>query len=176
MQEPQPVKLVMPLLSNDPERFVLARDLLNEHFGPIDYASDTITFDVTDYYQEEMGAGLLRKFYAYERLIDPGQLANIKRLTNALEGELAVAGKRTINLDPGYLSYAKFVLATTKNRAHRIYLGQGIYAEITLSYHHKAFQTLPWTYPDYASPAYLQVLKEIRDIYAQQMRDLRGEA
>jgi len=63
------------------------------------------------------------------------------------------------------------VLATTKNHAHRIYLTDGIYGEVTLHYRDGAFRGFPWTYPDYASPLYCALFKEIRDVYRQQLRE-----
>ena len=106
-----------------------------------------------------------------EKLSDPAALACIKRQTNGLEQELAIGGKRRINLDPGYVSMAKFVLATTKNHGHRIYIGEGIYAEVTLRYHDKAFRPWEWTYPDYRQEEYLRILQEIRDLYIVQLKD-----
>jgi len=110
-----------------------------------------------------------RRFVTFTELIDPGELVELKLHTNALEQELAVEGKRRVNLDPGYVSLAKLVLATTKNQWHRIYLAQGIYAEVTLSYQHGAWQPQPWTYPDYASPGYLDLLAGVRRRYKTQL-------
>jgi hypothetical protein len=169
--EPTPVKLIVPMLAREVAWFDLAEQRLVEHFGPADYVSALLRFDHTRYYEPEFGPGLQRLFIAFARLVDPGSLAEIKILTNALEAEWRIEGKRRINLDPGYLSGAKLVLATTKDQAHRIYLGQGIYAEVTLIYRDRDFRTLLWTYPDYASEAYLQVLREVRTLYLQQLRE-----
>jgi len=168
---PEPVKLVVPMLAADEALFALAEEALCERYGPVDYRSPTLPFTHTDYYAREFGAGLMRRFIAFERLIDPGQLPEIKRWTNDLEARWSVEGRRRINLDPGYISLAKLVLATTKDHGHRIYVGQGIYAEVTLSFRGKDFQPWPWTYPDYASEAYRAILRAIRDVY---MRQLRG--
>ena len=173
VRKPLPVKLVVAMLSGDPQLFDQAEARLVEIYGPRDYASVTLPFAHTDYYESEFGPDLLRKFVAFRNLVDPGELAQIKVQTNQVEQELAVAGKRRINLDPGYISMAKFVLATTKNHGHRIYIGQGIYAEVTLRYHKKAFCPWEWTYPDYRQEKYFRILEEVRSLYVQQTRTLR---
>jgi len=169
--QPQPVKLVLPMLARQPALFNMACERLSFTYGRIDYTSIILPFDHTTYYEKEFGSGLQRQFVAFERLVDPGQLAEIKLLTNSLEQSLAVDERRTINLDPGYLSLAKFVLATTKDQSHRIYIGQGIYAEITLCYRHGEWRVCPWTYPDYRTAAYLLVIGELRAIYISQLQD-----
>ncbi|MBC7235659.1 MAG: DUF4416 family protein [Chloroflexi bacterium] len=174
-QAPLPVKLVVPMFTGEPELFEIAEAALQQRFGPVDYRSPRLPFEHTDYYTPEFGPGLQRWFVALERLIDPGELASIKRWTNELELSLAREGRRRINLDPGYVSSAKLVLATTKNHNHRIYIGQGIYAEVTLVYRDKNFRPWPWTYPDYASEAYIAILREIRELYMAQLRRLRQE-
>jgi len=170
ISQPLPVKLIVPMFSGDEGLFLEAESRLAEAFGPIDYRSGTLPFMHTSYYTPEFGLALLRKFVAFERLIDPSSLADVKHETNALEHELASDGKRRINLDPGYISQSKLVLATTKNHAHRIYLGKGVYAEVTLRYQNKAFRPWEWTYPDYRTEEYLEIFEEIRRIYVGQLR------
>jgi len=149
-----------------------AGQILGTCFGPVDYRSVHIPFTFTTYYEPEFGRNLVRQFLAFERLVDPGRLAAIKVLTNELEERLGELGRRRVNLDPGYMSEAKLVLATTKNHSHRIYIGQGIYAEVTLSWRDRDWRAWPWTYPDYQSEAYLDVLRTIRGIYCEQIRVL----
>jgi hypothetical protein len=168
--QPQPVKLVLPMLTREPALFITASDRLSATLGEIDFISKTIPFEHTCYYEKEFGSKLLRQFVAFKQLLDPGRLAEIKLLTNALEREMAAKERRTINLDPGYLSLAKFVLATTKDQGHRIYIGQGIYAEITLYYQRGEWRVYPWTYPDYQSPTYRLVMSELRAIYVNQLK------
>jgi len=174
-KEPLPVKLVMPMFGRDPGLFQLAERSLSQHFGPIDYRSPQLPFDHTTYYQAEFGSGLVRQFLAFEEPIDPGRLVQIKLLTNGLEQQLSEAGSRRVNLDPGYIAPSKLVLATTKNHGHRVYLGQGIYAEVTLTYRDGDFRPWPWTYPDYRSEAYRAIMREIRGIYLVQLRAARED-
>jgi hypothetical protein len=174
IRQPVPVKLVIPMLAASPVWFERAQEALIERLGPVDYVSDDLPFRETDYYAAEMGASLLRRFVAFEILIDPGALAGIKRFTNALEEGWSQEGRRSINLDPGYLAAAKLVLATTKDYAHRVYIGEGIYAEVMLFYRGRAFEALPWTYPDYRSAAYHAILADIRALYMAALRASRA--
>ncbi|OGO05509.1 MAG: hypothetical protein A2Y73_05965 [Chloroflexi bacterium RBG_13_56_8] len=169
---PLPVKLIMPMFTGYVDLFWLAEEALAGYFGEVDYRSALLPFDHTDYYQREFGPSLQRQFIAFQKLIDPARLPEVKRITNALEERWSEEGQRRINLDPGYISASKLVLATTKNHSHRIYLGQGIYGEVTLTYQNKAFRPWPWTYPDYQSQAYLDIMQAIRGIYMQQIKKL----
>jgi hypothetical protein len=172
IRQPLPVKLILPMISASVELFQAAAETLAPRFGAIDYTSPTLPFQYTTYYHEEFGSSLLRQFLSFQPLIDPGRLAEVKVSTNDLEEEWAQGGRRRINLDPGYLTQAKLVLATTKDYAHRIYIGQGMYAEVTLMYRAGDFRPLPWTYPDYRSEPYLEILRAIRGIYVTQLQAL----
>lgn len=174
-----PVKLLCGLLGDDPDLLRRARQLLAKRFGPVDLESDTWPFHHTDYYREEMGAQLLRCFVSFEKLISPDRLADIKVETNTLEAEIREAAlrmdiSRPINLDPGYIHQGKLVLATTKDRAHRIYLSRHIFAEVTLQYTEGHWQPQPWTYPDYHEPDYHAFFTQIRDRLRAQLAS--GEA
>ena len=171
-----PVKLLLPMLAAEEALLAAVEADLTALWGAIDYRSAPLLFAHTDYYAHEFGPRLLRRFLAFERLIDPGDLAAIKRATNEIEARWSEGGRRRVNLDPGYLTQAKLVLATTKNQAHRIYLGQGIYAEVTLIYRDGAWRPLPWTYLDYASAAYHAVFSEIRALLSLQLRLARPGA
>ena len=172
VRPPLPVKLVVGMLSQAPERFERAEQALAEAYGRIDYRSPTLPFAFTDYYARELGPHLQRLFIAFRDLIDPSRLAAVKRHTSSLEQAWAEGGRRCINLDPGYLCAGKLVLATTKDHAHRLYLNEGIYAEVTLAYRDGAWRPWPWTYPDYRSEEYRAILTSIRGLYMAQLRDL----
>ena len=160
------VRLICGLLSAWPELFARAEGELCRRFGAVLRASEVMAFDFTDYYRAQMGGGLKRKFLAFARPVEPSALAEIKLWTNELEKCLAggeYPAPRPINLDPGYVTPAKLVLATTKDNAHRVYLGQGIYAEVTLSYRKgKGWQAHAWTYPDYRTGAYQEFFEAVR--------------
>jgi hypothetical protein len=167
---PQPVKLIVSAFGPTDAMLGEAREALCEVWGEVDYESERLPFDHTDYYTAEFGPGLVRRIWTFGPLIDPGQLAAIKIQTNALEQHWVVDGQRQVNLDSGYVSPAKLVLATTKNHGHRIYLGEGIYAEVTLQYRNGAFRPWPWTYPDYGTRHYCALFEEIRGRYLAQLR------
>jgi len=144
--------LVMGVLSSDVEieEAVLAE--LARRFGPAEIVTPRQEFKWTDYYVREMGESIWRYYIQFRDFVDPSALAAIKTETNVIEAEFAAdGGRRRINLDPGLLAPGRFVLATTKDRAHRIALSDGIYAELTLIFEKKEFHALPWTYPDWAS-------------------------
>lgn len=170
IRKPLPVKLFIGMLSPDIDLFDISAEILRKEYGPIDYQSAVVPWDETDYYRDEMGAGIVRKFIFFDRLRDPGDLPEIKLFTNRLEKDFAVrAGdtvRRRINLDPGYVTEAKVVLATTKDFAHRIYIGSTIYAEITLKYsiRDRGFIALDHTYPDYRTDAYRRVFNQAREL------------
>jgi len=172
----QPVKLIVGMLSRSELLFEAAREKMPTEWGTIDIAGDVMPFDYTDYYFKQMGKPLLRQFVSFERLIDPGDLAQIKHQSNAWEDKLgqiepgrALAVERPINLDPGYVEQSKLVLATTKNYSHRIYIGSSMYAETTLRYHRGRWDTWPFTYPDYGGGAYDEFFTKVRDRLMEQL-------
>ena len=169
-REPQPVKLIASLLAGEPDLLAAAQEALSRAFGPIDFESELLPFDHTDYYAPEFGPGLQRQIVTFLRLVDPGELPAIKQKTNQIEQAMAPDANRRVNIDPGYVSLGKMVLASTKNHAHRLYLGEGIYGEGTLTYQRGRFRAWPWTYPDYASERYCTLFGEIRERYKAQLR------
>ncbi|HDH53549.1 MAG TPA: DUF4416 family protein, partial [Nitrospirae bacterium] len=163
------VKLFVGMLSGDAALFEQIAGILTNIFGPSDIESPVWSWEHTTYYQEEIGADLKRKFIFFEKLINPGDIAEIKLKTIELEKQhLNESGGRKINLDPGYLDTAKLVLVTTKNFSHRIYLNNGIYGEVTLIYSGRKYRSLPYTFPDYKTDEYLEVFNKARDIYKEQ--------
>jgi len=161
-----PVKLFCGLIYRDEEDFRAARAMLEGEFGRVELEAGPMPFNFTTYYEKEMGSNLLRRFLGFERLVDPGTLSSVKLRTNEMERLLAgrrrESAGRVVNIDPGYLDGARVVLATTKDRAHRIYAGLGIYAEVTLLYRDGAWRPLEWTYPDYRTAEYLGFFASLR--------------
>ncbi len=166
ISDPRPCTLLLAAFSRQVAALDWTARRATEVWGPIVDTSDRFAFAQTDYYDAAMGPDLLKQFFVFERPFDPGDLPRIKHQTNAWEREYAAqaAGSypRPLNLDPGYLTLAKLVLASTKDYAHRIYLADGIYAEITLSYRHKQWQTHPWTFPDYRQDHYHAFFDQVR--------------
>lgn len=136
--------------------------------------SDILQFTHTHYYDKEMGSNLLRQWCVFTRLIMPGMLIQLKHKTNNIEKHyLNDRGGRKINIDPGIISLSNLVLASTKNYSHRIYLGNGIYGEVTLVYENKTFKPLAWTYPDYREKVVIEFFKKARDIVKQKLEEAR---
>lgn len=171
VQNPPPVKLIVALMTADPRLFQKASRELESRCGPIDAASPDVRDDHFVHYEKEMGPGLVKRIVSFERLIDPAQLPAIKVETNALERRLSESGRRSMNLDPGYMTRGNLVLASATPRPRRIYLGDGIYAELELIYESGRFKPLPWTYPDYRQPAVLAFLEQVREAYLRQLSE-----
>jgi hypothetical protein len=163
-----PVLLLMAIFSRYDAAFDWARQRAIAAWGPIVCESPMFQFAETDYYLPTMGADLRKVFLAFQRPIDPAGLVDIKLETNGWEEEYAaLAGHpepRPLNLDPGYLTLAKLVLASTKDFAHRVYLSRGIYAEITLQCRHHRWQHHEYTFPDYRRPDYHRFFDACREV------------
>lgn len=167
LKTPSSVLLLMAAFSRYEEALAWGRERAVEAWGPVALESPRFAFDQTDYYQATMGPGLRKVFWAFERLVDPGTLVDRKLQTNQWEDDYAALGlhpeSRPLNLDPGYLALGKLVLASTKNYSHRIYLGRGIFAEVTLFYRHQRWQHSEWTFPDYRREDYQRFFSQGRD-------------
>ncbi len=178
--EPPPVKLIVGIILSSDAPVVVLRQQCEASYGRVDLATDLLPFAATRYYEREMGAPLQRLFWSFERLIAPETLAELKCETNAIEQAYAThdspGWRRRVNLDPGYVDLAKLVLATTKDRQHRLYLGRGIYAEVTLRFTGGCFVPWDWTYPDYRTPEYIAFFEAVRRRYRQQLAALLAES
>jgi len=170
---PEKVRLIASLFS--PEKDIVDRviDRLAEQYGPIEQTSPDMFFDRTRYYAREMGWPLHRRFISFEELILPETLVDVKLNTNAMENAFLVDGKRRINIDPGMISAERLILATGKNYIHRVYLSNGIYADLTLLFKRGGFQPLEWTYRDYAEPDMIRFFNELRQTYMEKLKELK---
>ena len=169
--KPSPVKLIASLIYSDPVLCEVVRKKVSEEVGEEDFVSQELPFDRTKYYEEEMGSGLRRVFISYAHLVARDQLAAIKVRVHDVESSFSENGKRKVNIDPGYISSENLVLSTFKGYSHRIYLGQGVFAEVTLIYERGSFMPLKWTYPDYASPEIVEIMNGIRTRYMTGLRE-----
>jgi hypothetical protein len=169
-KEAKAVKLIASILITDENKLSEVLKQLTDQFGDADYLSPLMPFFYTDYYRREMGSPIERMFVAFQALVRPESLPDIKLWTNGLERKLSGDGGRRANIDPGYLSAGNLILATGKGYAHRPYLRNGIYADLTLMYAKKCFQVLPWTYPDYAEQKTRDMLMKIRAKYILQLK------
>ena len=173
-KRPEYGDLVMFVFSEDIEKDLeILMPILEKEFGPIDYVSKALNFSkYTSFYSKEIGAELHGKILSFEELIYPTEIVNIKLKTNAIEKKLSINGKRKINIDPGYINQVQFVLASTKFWGNRIYLKNGIYAEVTLMFLNGKFHALDYTYPNYKDREYQEELEKIRRMYIVKRRKL----
>ena len=162
------ILLLLAAFSRYDEAFQWTRETAEKTWGSIGLESREFSFHQTDYYLASMGPALRKKFFVFDQLRDPAELVAIKHQTNHWEEDYQQQQthpeSRPLNLDPGYLTEAKLVLATTKDRDHRLYLDQGIYAETTLVFSQGSWQSRPWTYPDYQSPEYHEFFLQCREL------------
>ncbi len=168
-KKPLPVKFITSIIYKDPNLCEEGSLLLKRKWGEIDIREEKLPFTHTDYYHEEFGSPLFRSFFSFEKLRLREGLIEAKLFSNEIENRLAKSdGRRTINVDPGYLTDGQLILATGKNYSHRVYLGSGIFADLTLIYKDRKFQPLPWTYPDYQEEGMQIILLKIRQKYLEQ--------
>ena len=170
-------KLIAALMSSESALIDELVHRLSQDFGSLELSSEAYLFDdFSHYYALEMGTGLYKKFISFAPMMAVEALPEVKLHTNAIEQEYAVDGKRRINIDPGYVTHAQMVLATTKAFSHRIYLGQGIFAELTYLCKGKEFYPLEWTYPDYRESFTRRFFRQVREAYLRETRQRRAEA
>lgn len=180
MAEPKPfsrAKLICGIIGGEEAIFSNTEEKLSILFGAVDLVSPFFPFDITDYYEKQMGMDLKRKFISFKKLIRPEKLSRIKLATNRLEDEIRDelrSSRRVVNIDPGYVLPSSLVMATAKNFAHRIPLQHGIYAHLEFLFGKDKVKSLPWTYPDYKSKGYQAFFLEVRRTYLSQLKKKAG--
>ncbi len=169
-----PVKLFIAVLGENLEQMAQAVAQLEQTYGPVDLRSESFPFNHTAYYEEEMGSSLQRQFFSFERLADPACIVELKLAADEIEQASADHHRRIVNLDPGYMDFCKVVLASYKYNGQKIYLRDGVYADVVLLYVKGIFEPFLWTFPDFSTGAYSPVLAQIRGRFKQQMKERRG--
>jgi len=169
--EPKPVKIVYSVIFSSKADSVYLKNRLTMEFGELDYESEPVHFDKTNYYTDEMGGGLYRIILSKKELKKREKIVDNKTAADRIERETSIDNKRIYNIDPGYMASEHFVLSTGKGYAHRPYLGKGVYADLTLIFKDKNFSDLEWTYPDYKTEEIKNILTEIRKIYLDNLRE-----
>ncbi|MEA3306085.1 MAG: DUF4416 family protein [Candidatus Omnitrophota bacterium] len=167
------VKLAIGFIFKDGKALRKAELLVSKKFGPADFESGLIDFLRTEYYKDEFGENLKRKFISIERPANPENIYKVKLITGALENKISRFGKRTVNIDPGYITESKLILLTTKDYSHRVYLKKGVYAESTLRFQNGTFSSHETTYPDYKSKDYIKIFNDIRNLYRKQLKSAK---
>jgi hypothetical protein len=174
LHEPRQVKLIIGVLAANEAALAEAVKAISKKFGKIDLTSEVWPFTQTDYYKDETGPNILRQFVSIEKLIDPGKLAKIKHIANKMEQKLAdslgMRLPRPVNLDPGFIEPSKLILASTKNFSHRIYIGNKMFAEVTLMYEKGRWRNFEYTFPDYRQSCYQDFLSKVRTRLVEQLK------
>jgi hypothetical protein len=167
---PEAVKYFVAVLWADETTLAAARTALERHFAAVDFEGADHPFDATDYYEPEMGRGLHRRLLAFDGLRSPEELPAAKLICIRLEDDLAAPAGRRVNLDVGYLDHNKVVLASVKAAGQKIYLRDGIYADLIARYEKGHYAPFPWTFPDFRTGRYDAELNRMREIYLAQRR------
>ncbi|MCM8785849.1 MAG: DUF4416 family protein [Candidatus Omnitrophica bacterium] len=169
------VKIFCGLIYREENIFEDTKKILVEKWGKIDIEEGPFLFNFTDYYEDEMGKDLKRRFISFQKLYLPENVYEWKIFTNKIEDIFSEKDRRKINIDPGYIDSSKVVLLSTKDYYHRIYIGKGIFAELTLYYSKGAYNFLNWTYPDYRTENYINFFLKMREKYRQQVKQKQNE-
>ena len=165
-----PVKYLAAVLHGGADLSSVLYPLLAERFGEVDYEGPDHPFDLTDYYRGEMGPDLSRRIVSFDTLAAPENLASAKAAAAAVEDRLAVEGRRTVNVDVGYLDFHKVVLGSYKEGPQKIHVAGGVWADIVLVYRDGAWGPLEWSFPDFRTGRYAADFDAIRRIYRGQLR------
>jgi hypothetical protein len=158
------------ILFREDEDLLKALDMLSTQIGAIEKQTPITPFLHTNYYEKEMGKNLMRTFVLFRTLVERESLTEIKLIANEIERSFALNGKRTVNIDPGYVALEHVILATTKGYAHRVHLKNGIYADLTLMYRNGTYSPLEWTYPDYAEADTISLFIQWREHYKKALK------
>jgi len=169
---PEPVKFFISILKQPTVNTVEVIERITAVTGDTDWVSPPFPFDMTDFYEPEMGEKLTRHLVSIRDLLSPADLVKVKEETLLLEDEWKLEGRRRVNLDPGYIDFNKVVLASLKPGGWKIYLDRGIWADMNLYYSKGGFLRFGWTFPDFRSGKYDRVLLKIRSIYKDQVKGL----
>ncbi len=166
---PEKAKLFIGILTNSEDHLQTAEKRLIKKYGDIDLRTGNIQFTHTEYYNT-IGKNLFKVLFSFKKLINRENITEIKLNTNNLENFISKKGKRSINIDPGYLTLSNVFLASCKDYFHRVYLKRGVYLENELKFINKRYTAWDWTYPDYKKPEYMLFFHDMRRIYYQQLR------
>ena len=173
LNQPDPVKIFVGALWSHKENWHTALGQLEEMYGTCDLRREPGAFTQTDYYLPEMGPELNREFVSFPKLQSPADLSSFKLTTNRIEKDFCNDGKRTVNIDIGYLDLHKVILASTKPAPQKIYLQDGIWADLTMMFHRGDFHGFTWTFPDFKAGQYNDFLNDLRELYKKDLRRLQ---
>ncbi len=171
LKEPTKANLTVSIMYKDEKLMNEALDLMKNRFGEIDFSCEPFVFsDISPYYNPEMGEKIFKRIFSFKKLVNRDVMIEAKHLAVEIEERFSNEGKREVNLDPGLLSLENFILVTGKNFSHRIYLGKGVFAEITLILKSKRMETLPWSYKDYQLEPARSFILDLRELFKKKLK------
>jgi len=169
IQKPPPGQLIVSIIYSHIDAVVDALRLLEKQFGRVRCETVDIQYTNTDRYEEEMGSNLVRRLFSFEKLVERDSLPEIKSVCQEIERQLGdQVGDfvfRAANLDPGVLTPDNLVMASNREYNHRIYLADGVFAEIQLIWAHGQFTRLPWTNHDFCDDEVVDFLIRVRQTF-----------
>lgn len=163
------VKRITGILYPDEKFLSWSIDQLSKIWGQPEIYSEPVPFDRTNYY-DEISPNLTRIFLCFPGICDASELADWKIKTIEIERR-SREPIRAVNIDPGCVDGARLILASTKDHAHRIYLRDGIYAEVTMRYRFKRWENFDYTFPDFASGVYDKFFLQVRRMWLQEIKN-----
>jgi len=146
---PEKGLVITAVMTSDKKLFKNALKELENEFGGCFLISAWSKFSHSDYYENEMGKNLEKRFICFKNPVNQDSLSGIKHKIFEIENRYLEENKRVLNLDPGILTPDKYVLSTFKNFSHRIYLGNNVFAEVEFMFKNDHLVFFDWTYQDY---------------------------
>ena len=164
-----PGRLILSLIYSSIDALADALDILERQFGRVQFETVDIPYSNEDKYEEEMGGPLNRRFFSFEQKVARDSLPKIKNLCARIETNFADRvddyNFRTVNIDPGILTPDNLVIAPHREYNHRVYLSDGVFAEMALIYARGYFCRLPWTSPNYYEDEAIDFFIRVRNTF-----------
>ena len=141
--------LFMAIMYSSEDVFTKTKNDLISKYGEVKAEGSSYAFSFTDYYEKEMGSNLKKKFLIFNKEISKQDLIDIKLFITEIEEKYSINNKRTINIDPGYLSSKEFVLATFKQRSFKEKIHDKVWLHKVLEFDGNNIKHFFHTFADY---------------------------
>lgn len=168
VQTPPPGRLIVSVIYNSIDGLADCLKLHEKQFGRVQF--ETIEIECSaNRYHEEMGQQLSRRFFSFEKMVDRESLPDIKATCHKIERQLGDQVDdytfRTVNVDPGILTPTNLIMSSHREQGHRVYLGKGVFAEVTLIWARGRFTQLPWTNADFCDEEAIRLFTDCRQTF-----------
>jgi len=169
IQKPPPGRLIISIIYSSLDAVADALKVLERRFGTVQFETIEIPSGDALTYKEEMGEHLYRRFFSFEQLVSRDTLSEIKNTCHRIEPLFADHVDdyifRTVNIDPGILTSDNLVMTSHREYNHRIYLKDGVFAEIVLVFAKGSFRRLPWTGVDFCHIEAIDFFRRVRSSF-----------